>query len=97
MLQKHMKLNACGSGIGLSISKMIAESLGGKISVKSEEGEWTEFKFTIKLQSDNFMIREEVKEFEMLHHEEVVITLFFRFDDRMIYWKVKNRLYLSKL
>ena len=78
-----MKLNACGSGIGLSISKMIAESLGGKISVKSEEGEWTEFKFTIKLHSDNFMIREEVKEIEMLHHEEVVITLFL---DSMTVW-----------
>ena len=48
MLQKHMKFNACGSGIGLSISKMIVENLGGKISVTSEEGEWSEFKFTIK-------------------------------------------------
>ena len=49
MLQKHMKFNACGSGIGLSISKMIIESLGGKISVASEEGEWTEFTFNVKI------------------------------------------------
>ena len=48
MLQKHMKFNACGSGIGLSISKMIVESMGGQISVSSEEGEWTQFKFSIE-------------------------------------------------
>ena len=48
MLQKHMKFNACGSGIGLSISKMIVESLGGQISVSSEEGEWTQFRFCIE-------------------------------------------------
>ena len=49
MFQKNMKFNAWGSGIGLSISKMIVESMGGVISVESEEGSWTEFCFTIKL------------------------------------------------
>ena len=48
MLQKHLKFNANGSGIGLSISKMIVESLGGNIVVRSEEDKWTEFKFNIK-------------------------------------------------
>ena len=62
MLQKHMKFNAWGSGIGLSISKMIVENLGGKISVTSEEGEWSEFKFTIKYNEKSLSNYEESKE-----------------------------------
>ena len=43
-------LNKSGSGIGLSISKMLVEQLGGKIKVRSEEGKWTKFTFTIENQ-----------------------------------------------
>ena len=62
MLQKHMKFNACGSGISLSISKMIVESMGGSISVKSEEGQQTDITFTVKCESKLLMNKEEVKE-----------------------------------
>jgi len=36
-----------GSGLGLAISKAYVEMLGGQISVESEEGEGSEFTFTI--------------------------------------------------
>ena len=42
-------LNKSGSGIGLSISKMLVEQLGGKIKVRSEEGKWTWVIFTIEV------------------------------------------------
>ena len=42
------KYNPMGSGIGLSISKKIVESLGGLINVRSEYGKFTKFSFTIK-------------------------------------------------
>ncbi len=32
-----------GTGLGLALSKQIIENLGGQLSVKSEEGRWTEF------------------------------------------------------
>ena len=50
MLSKHRnQLNQSGSGIGLSISKKIVESLDGKIKVSSCEKEWTKFTFIIKI------------------------------------------------
>ncbi|MCL1865840.1 MAG: HAMP domain-containing histidine kinase [Oscillospiraceae bacterium] len=33
-------------GLGLSIARSVAEQIGGKITVKSVEGEWTEFVFS---------------------------------------------------
>lgn len=45
-------LNKSGTGIGLSISKMLVEQLGGEIKVESEVGSWTKFTFTIKDDSD---------------------------------------------
>jgi signal transduction histidine kinase len=33
-----------GSGLGLSIVKRMIERLGGKVSVNSKEGEFSEFK-----------------------------------------------------
>ena len=48
MLDQHkMKMNQKGTGIGLAISKKIVESLGGELIVKSEEGKYSEFSFTI--------------------------------------------------
>lgn len=44
-----IKLNSFiqGSGLGLSIAKMIIERMGGAISVVSEVGVGTEFTFSI--------------------------------------------------
>ena len=71
-----MKFNAWGSGIGLSISKMIVENLGGEISVDSEEGSWTEFSFYVKY-TDNIQINrfEESKENNI--HNDVRISFYY--------------------
>jgi PAS domain S-box-containing protein len=43
----HAKTAYSGTGIGLAITKKMVGGLGGEISVTSEEGEWTEFAFTL--------------------------------------------------
>ena len=49
MLSKYRnKLNQSGSGLGLSISKRIVQSLGGRIKASSNENEWSKFTFTIR-------------------------------------------------
>ena len=49
MIERHrLQYNRSGTGIGLSISKMLSESLGGKIKVDSVEGCWTKFTFYVE-------------------------------------------------
>ena len=52
IFERFVKLNsfAQGTGLGLSISQMIVERLGGKIGVRSEEGEGSTFWFTVPYQ-----------------------------------------------
>ena len=62
-----------GSGVGLSISKKFVESLGGQISVASEEGSWTEFTFTIKYTTDqmsnNCQYFKSIEEVKVIWHK----------------------------
>ena len=49
MIERHrLQYNRSGTGIGLSISKKLSESLGGKIKVDSVEGHWTKFTFYVE-------------------------------------------------
>jgi len=45
----HTKSEYPGTGVGLSIVKKLIEGLGGEITVRSEEGAWTEFTFMVPM------------------------------------------------
>ena len=48
MINKHQnKLNSKGTGLGLTISKKLTESLGGHIELESVEGKGTKIKFNV--------------------------------------------------
>ena len=49
MIERHrLQYNRSGTGIGLLVSKMLSENLGGKIEVDSVEGYWTKFIFYVE-------------------------------------------------
>lgn len=55
-LENSIEVSNKGSGLGLAITKKLVELLGGDISVKSETGKWTEFKFTVQFQTLMFKV-----------------------------------------
>ena len=63
MIEKSRKINKGGMGFGLTISKKILQQLGGEITVESEYGKGSCFRFKIKLQ-------------EMLNQSEFVYEVF---------------------
>ena len=49
MVEKHKtSINFNGTGLGLSVSKLLVENLGGEISLTSSEGFGTKIEFSIK-------------------------------------------------
>ena len=62
MIDQHRnKLNSKGTGLGLAISKKLVESLGGKITLKSELNIGTSIAFTIKEKKEEIIRHEEEK------------------------------------
>ena len=58
----HTPSGHSGTGLGLSIVKRIIDSQGQTIVVKSEEGAWTEFAFTLKRSSEQAMRAQKQRE-----------------------------------
>ncbi|MCP4993266.1 MAG: HAMP domain-containing protein, partial [Gammaproteobacteria bacterium] len=61
-----------GTGLGLTISKQLAEMMGGSAHVESEAGKWSTFSFTIQLERvENKSPPLEVRD---LHQERILIV-----------------------
>ena len=67
--QLKNKYNCRGTGIGLTISKKLVESLGGNISLSSKTDLGTEVTFTVRDQKPPLEIDEENKSFDSSRSE----------------------------
>ena len=69
MANKHLgKINSNGTGLGLTISKKLVESLGGKISLKSKINIGTDVTFMIKEYATQVLrINEEISNIDFEH------------------------------
>eukprot|EP00347_Sterkiella_histriomuscorum_P005547 403356194 len=77
-LSQGNSMNKGGLGLGLSISKMIVQQLGGQITVKSQEGVGSSFKFTIKMEQHDLsqVSRVNAARFELYDSDQIEIEFF---------------------
>lgn len=84
-----------GTGLGLTISKQLAEMMSGEIAVESEFGKGTTFSVTIKLEKAE--IQSPPIKAESLHHQKILVvddnaTNLQVLDEQFNYWQVQHTL-----
>jgi CheY-like chemotaxis protein len=64
-----------GAGLGLTISKHFVELMDGEISVKSEKGQGSEFKFNVNLKIDKTISKKPIEDMEKTEQRKLHILI----------------------